>query len=83
MRNDLQSALVHLCKARTLIRRHLSQFLYPLLHEDLDYDITSLRTLITALDEGKPIPGSTSRPSNKRKPRPPGTAHHGHEDLQP
>lgn len=66
MRDDLQAAKTHLCKARSLIQRHLSQFLYPHIHEDLDYDIKSLRNIIAALDEGKPIPGIIHRLTHKR-----------------
>jgi len=80
---DLHDALIHLTKARTLVRRHLSNYLYPLIHEDLDYDIQALRHIISALTRGDSIPGHDhSRPDKRRQP-PPGAARHHQKHSKP
>lgn len=74
MLNDLQHALAHLQTARTLVHSHLSEYLYPHIFEDLDYDIQTLKVIISALTKGEPIPGTRQRRPHKRRQPSPGAA---------
>ena len=62
MLEDLRAARVHLCKARTLLRRHPAKYPYTLILENLDYDIDKLWKLINDLEASEPIPTQEAIP---------------------
>lgn len=62
MINKLRVALLHLCKARAVIKFHLTEDRYSMIREDLGSDIKSLQTIITNLKADEPTPTEEAIP---------------------
>lgn len=56
MLKNLQKAVALLRSARPFLKRALSKYHYPVMHENIDYLIRDVELLIAALDRGETLP---------------------------